>query len=1027
MRRLVSLALRFRFMVLLATLLVVLAGVASLKNLLLEGVPDITPNQVLVLTRSPSLSPLEVEQYISFPVEWSMSGLPGVTNIYSLSKQGFSYVAVYFKEDMDIYFCRRLVMERLPQARSLIPPAMGEPEMGPISTGLGEIYQFKVTGGDRSNMELRSILDWDIAPKLRSVPGVVEVNVHGGELKTYEVQVNSDRMTAYRIPLATILRALEAGNGNAGGAYLERTGQQQSLIRGEGLISSLQEVEKIVVGVSDTGTPITIGNIARVRFAPKVRQGLATQDGNGEIVIGVAMLLMGENARLVVDRVKDSLKEIEQSLPAGVTIEPYYDRTDLVRRTIQTVTRNLIEGGIVVMAVLLLLLGSVKGGGIVAAAIPLSMLFACTGMVQLGITGNLMSLGAIDFGLVVDGSVVMVENIIRRLGMRQAGETVMHVVHEAGQEVAKPVFFGVLIISLVYVPILMLTGTEGKMFRPMAQTVLLTLGASLVIALTLMPVLSWLVFRNKVPHEHTPLMRWLGALYGPLLRRVMSHPIATFSTAMVLFVASVSCVPFLGGEFIPQLDEGSILVTTFRLPGVSLTEALRANTVVEKVLLGFPEVRTVVTRTGSPEIAAEPMGIEENDSYIMLKPISEWKTGRSKDDLIAAMRDALQEAAPGAFYSFTQPIQMLMQTLMEAGARSDVVVKVYGDDLDTLNRKAAAIESVLQKIRGAADVRAQKTAGLPYLRVRLRRDEIARHGLDAQAVLDTVEAMGGKVVGDVIEGNKRLLLQVRFDAADRASTETISNIKVGNSQGHFIPLSQLADIVSEDGPLQIGREKVHRRITIESNVRGRDISSFVADARQAIGAQVSLPTGYWIEWGGQFQQLESAKARLAIVVPLTLLAIFVLLYVNFGSVWPALLIFLNVPLATTGGIVALFARGMPFSISAGVGFIALFGVAVLNGVVLVTYITQLRQRGVPIQAAVTEGAMTRLRPVLMTALVGSLGFVPMAISTGVGAEVQRPLATVVIGGLISSTVLTLLVVPAVYRWFDRKPDEVVAS
>ena len=871
---------------------------------------------------------------------------------------------------------------------------------------------------------MRSILDWDIAPKLRSVPGIVEVNVHGGELKTYEVQVDSDRMTAYRIPLSTIIRALGESNGNAGGAYLERPGQQQSLIRGEGLISSLEDIEKIVIGVSDTGTPITIRNVAQVRFAPRVRQGLASQDGKGEIVIGVAMLLMGENARLVVDRVKAELREIERSLPPGVRIEPYYDRTDLVRRTIRTVTQNLVEGGLAVMAVLLLLLGSLKGGGIVAAAIPLSMLFAFTGMVQAGISGNLMSLGAIDFGLLVDGSVVMVENILRRLGQRKPTESAMEVVRRASQEVARPVFFGVLIIFLVYVPILMLQSTEGKMFRPMAITVLFALGASLVIALTLMPVMSWLAFRKKVPQEHTWLMRMIGAAYAPLLQRAMRRPLVTFGIAMVLFMASLSVIPFLGAEFIPRLDEGSILVTTFRLPGTSLTESLRANGIVERVLLRFPEVTTVVTRTGSPEIAAEPMGIEENDSYVMLKPIAEWPSKRTKEELVAAMREALQKEAPGAFYSFTQPIQMIMQALMEAGSRSDIVVKLYGEDLDVLNRKAVAIEAVLQKVRGSADVRAQRVAGLPYLRIHIRRDAIARHGLNATDVLDTVEAMGGKVVGQVIEGNKRFFLQVRFDSPDRATTETIKNIKVGNSEGHFIPLSQLADVVEEEGPLQIGREKIHRRITVESNVRGRDIASFVADARQAIAAQVSLPEGYWIEWGGQFQQLETARARLLVAVPVTLLLIFVLLYFNFSSVRPALLIFLNVPLATTGGILALLARGMPFSISAGVGFIALFGVAVLNGVVLVTYITQLSQEGLPVDQAVAQGATTRLRPVLMTALVASLGFVPMAISTAPGAEVQRPLATVVIGGLVSSTLLTLVVIPALYRWFEPRRVEV---
>jgi len=1020
MQRVVALALEFRFLVALATLLVVVLGIASLRRLPIEGIPDITPNQVLVLTRAPSLSPPEVEQYISFPVEWSMSGLPGVTNIYSLSKQGFSYVAVYFREDMDIYFCRRLVMERLPQARALIPPGMGEPEMGPVATGLGEIYQFKVTGGGLSNMELRSILDWDIAPKLRSVPGIVEVNVHGGELKTYEVQVDSDRMTAYRIPLSTIIRALEESNGNSGGAYLEREGQLQSLIRGEGLISSLEDIENLVVGVTDTGTPITIRNVAEVQFAPMVRQGLASQDGQGEIVIGVAMMLIGENSRIVVDRVKERLQEIQMSLPPGVRIEPYYDRTDLVRRTILTVRNNLVEGGLLVIAVLLLLLGTLKGGLIVATAIPLSMLVAFTGMMQAGISGNLMSLGAIDFGLIVDGSVVMVENIMRRLAHRKPTESSLDIVRRASQEVARPVFFGVTIIFLVYVPILMLTGTEGKMFRPMAATVLFALAASLVIALTLMPVMTWVAYRKAIPKEHTWLMQRISTGYSPLLQRAMRHRLITFGTAIVLFLASLSVTPFLGAEFIPRLDEGSILITTFRMPGTSLTESLRANGVVERVLLQFPEVTTVVTRTGSPEIAAEPMGIEENDSYVMLKPIAEWPTGRTKEELVVAMRDALQTEAPGAFYGFTQPIQMLTQTLMEAGSRSDIVVKLYGEDLDVLNLKAAAIETVLQEVRGSADVRAQQVAGLPYLRIHIRRDAIARHGLNVSDVLDTVEAMGGKVVGQVIEGNKRFFLQVRFNASDRATTEAIKDIKVGNSEGRFIPLSQLANVVEEEGPLQIGREKVQRRITVEMNVRGRDIASFVAEAQEVIAARVDFPEGYLIEWGGQFEQLESARARLMVAVPVTLLVIFVLLYFNFQAVRPALLIFLNVPMAATGGILALLVRGMPFSISAGVGFIALFGIAVLNGVVLLTYITQLRQQGLPLDEAVTQGAMTRLRPVLMTALVASLGFVPMAISTAAGAEVQRPLATVVIGGLISSTLLTLLVIPAVYRWFDKE-------
>jgi len=1017
-QRLVALALEYRFLVILSSLLVIAVGLFSLERLPMDAVPDITPNQVLVLTKAPSLSPPEVEKYLTFPVESAMSGLPGVTDIHSVSKYGLSYVAVFFREDMEVYFCRRLVMERLPAARQLIPPGMGAPEMGPIATGLGEIYQFKVTGDGASLMDLRSILDWDIAPKLRSVPGVVEVNSHGGELKTYEVQVDSDKLTAYRIPLSRVIRALEENNANAGGAYLERS-EQQSLIRGEGLITSLEDIENIVIGASSSGTPILIRNVAQARFAPMVRQGFATQDGQGEVVIGVAMMLIGENSRAVVGRVKARLAQIQKSLPPGVRIVPYYDRTDLVRRTIRTVTTNLVEGGLLVMAILLLLLGSFKGGLIVSAAIPLSMLFAFAGMVQAGISGNLMSLGAIDFGLIVDGSVVMVENILRRLNHRQPGETPMEIIRSAAQEVARPIFFGVGIISLVYVPVLTLGGVEGKMFKPMAATVLLAVGASLVIALTLMPVLSWFAFRKQARERDTWLMRRIAALYAPALRRAVRFPRMTAAIALVVFLASLSGLPFLGAEFIPRLDEGSIVVMMYRLPGISVTESLHGNEIVESVVRHFSEVETVVSRTGRPEVATDPMAIDQSDVYIMLKPRSQWPAQRTKEELIEALKEALRKEAPGAVYSFSQPIQMRMQELMEAGLRSDLAVKLYGEDLDLLRQKAQQLEAVLRNVPGAADVRAEQVAGLPYLRIRVRRDAIARHGLDASRVLDTVESIGGKVVGQVVEGDKRYALQVRFDPNNRGTVEALSNIKVGDDEGHFIPLAQLADIFEEEGPAQISRENIQRRISVEVNVRNRDLASFVADARRTIERQVRIPSGYWMEWGGQFEQLESASRRLTLAVPAALLMIFVLLYLNFHSVRPALLIFLNIPLAATGGILALLARGMPFSISAGVGFIALFGIAVLNGLVLLTYVSQLRDQALPVEQAVIEAAETRLRPVLMTALVASLGFVPMALSTGAGAEVQRPLATVVIGGLATSTLLTLLVLPAIYCWRRR--------
>ena len=1018
MHRIVSLALQYRFLVLLGAAMLVLFGLISLKQLPIDAVPDITPNQVLVLTRAPSLSPVEVEQFLTYPVEIAMSGLPGIERIQSVSKAGLSYVAVYFKEDVDPYFARRLVMERLPQARESIPERMGTPEMGPIATGLGEIYQFRVRGRDISLMELRSILDWQIAPKLRNVPGIVEVNTHGGELKTYEVQLDSDRLMSYRIPLNRILEALERNNANSGGAYLERA-EQQSLIRGEALIGSLQDIENIVIGSSPSGTPVLIRNVAEVRFAPMVRQGFATQDAKGEIVIGVAMMLIGENSRTVAERVKVRLTEIQRTLPRGVQVEEIYDRTDLVRRTIDTVSKNLIEGGLLVVAVLLLLLGSFKGGLIVSIAIPLSMLAAFMGMVRADISGNLMSLGAIDFGLIVDGSVVMIENILRRLSHKPEGESAFDSIRIAGQEVSRPIFFGVLIIVLVYVPILTLGGVEGKMFRPMAATVLFALLASLVIAMTLMPVLASYAFKHGAIEKETWLMRRFSRPYTALLRRALRFPMVTAGVAALIFVLSLGVVPFLGSEFIPSLDEGSIVVMMYRVPGISVQESLHGNEIIESVLHHFPEVAKVVSRTGRPEVATDPMAIDQSDVYVFLKPVSEWPQERTKEELIAAMKDRLEREAPGAGYSFSQPIQMRMQELMEAGVRSDIAVKIYGEDMQVLRRTADQVADVVEHVPGAADVRAERVAGLPYTRIQVRREAIARHGIDAAAVLDTVEAIGGKPVGQVVEGNRRFTLQVRWDATNRATPEDLSNLKVGDDHGHFIPLGQLATVIDEEGPAQISRENGQRRVSVEMNVRDRDIGSFVAEARERVNQRVQVPAGYTIEWGGKFEQLESASDRLLIAVPVALLLIFVLLYFNFSAAVPAALIFLNIPLAATGGILALAIRGLPFSISAGIGFIALFGIAVLNGIVLLTYISQLRESGVPLDEAVEQGANARLRPVLMTALVASLGFIPMALSHGAGAEVQRPLATVVIGGLVTSTLLTLLVLPTVYLWLER--------
>lgn len=1024
MHRIVEFSLRNRFLIIVLTLLLIGVGIYSMQRLPIDAVPDITPNQVLIITRAPGLGPVEVERFITFPVETAMSGLPGIQTIRSTSRFGLSVVYVFFNEDVEIYFARRLVMERLPQAREMIPAGFGTPEMGPISTGLGEIYQFEIKGQGYSSMELRSILEWDVAFKLRSVPGVVEVNTYGGELKTYEVQLDANKLVSYNLSVEQVIEALQRNNSATGGAYIE-SNQEQQVIRGEGLVENLTDIENIVVAATQEGVPIFVKSIGEVRFAPKVRQGAVTRDGQGEVVTGVVLMLIGENSRVVADRVKQSLEKIKPTLPSGVTIDSYYDRTELVHKTIGTVSRNLIEGGILVIAVLLLLLGNLRGGLIVAAAIPLSMLAAFTGMVYAGLSGNLMSLGAIDFGLIVDGSVVMIENMVRRLSERTEHNPVpaRHVILEAAREVARPVFFAVLIIMIVYLPILTLHGVEGKMFRPMALTVIFALAASLVLSLTLMPVLGSFSFRRGVRERETWLIRKAHQVYLPVLRKAARRPLVTVGLAALVFAVSVLVATTMGAEFIPRLEEGALALQAWRLPSVALSQSVESSTLIEKTLRKFPEVRTVVSRTGQAEIPTDPMGVEVSDIYAILKPREEWTTAKNREGLIEAMDKALDKAVPGVIFSYSQPMELRMQELI-AGVRSDVAILLYGDDLNVLKQRADEIVRVVSQVRGAADTKAEQIAGLPFLRIRIDRAAIARYGINASQVLDVVESMGGKEVGQVLEGQRRFALQVRFQAADRQNIDRIRNIKVADPQGRLIPLSQLASIQVEQGPAQISRENIQRRISIETNVRGRDLGSFVAEAQAAVNQKVKLPPGYLLEWGGQFQNLQEASKRLIIVVPLALFLIFVLLYTTFNSARLAALIFINVPMAATGGVLALFLRGMPFSISAAVGFIALFGVAVLNGVVLVSYINQMRQQGMEPREAAAHGAEIRLRPVLMTALVASLGFIPMALSHGAGAEVQRPLATVVIGGLVTSTLLTLLVLPTIYPWFARETPEV---
>lgn len=1039
LNRIIDFSLNNRLLVIIGWLLVLAIGIQSLSRLPIDAVPDVTNIQVQVLTNSPGLAPEEVEKFITFPVETAMSGLPKVEEIRSVSKFGLSVVTVVFEEGSDIYWARQLVGERLTEARQQIPAGYGEPEMGPISTGLGEIYQFEVKGepmcaaGEPDTdqcytpMELRTILDWYVNYQLRSVPGIVEVNSFGGDLKTYQVTLDPQRLVSYGLTTGDVLEALEKNNRNVGGGYIAHQGEQY-LIRGEGLIEDLTALGRIVLSHDKQGTPVYVSDVGRVELAPMIRQGAVTRDGRGEAVVGIVMMLMGANSRVVVENVKDKIAQIEKTLPQGVTIDTFYDRTELVQRTIHTVAKNLIEGGILVIVVLLLLLGNLRGGLIVASAIPVSMLVAFTGMNAFGLSGNLMSLGAIDFGLIVDGSVVMIENIVRVLHERRREEDVDHIdkVRAAAHQVARPVVFAVGIIMIVYLPLLGLRGVEGKMFQPMALTVVFALAGSLVAALTLMPVLASF-FLHTVSEKEPWLFRQAKRLYEPLLSRVLGRERLTFGAAVSVFAVSLVLIPFLGAEFIPRLDEGAIAMQIWRLPSISLEESNAISTLAEQVLKEkFPEVESVVSRTGRAEIATDPMGVEISDTFVTLKPHDTWRFS-SKEELVEAIDRAMKENVPGAIFSYSQPIELRVQELI-SGVRSDVAVHVYGDDLRQLKQKADEIVRVLQAVPGAADVKAEQTEGLPLFRVRLNRDALARYGINASQVLDVIETLGGKQVGTVLEGQKRFALQARFDPDVRKNFESIRSLRVGipqpNGSPLQIPLAQLADITIEDGPAQISRDRISRRINVEANVRGRDLASFVADAQKAVDSGVQLPTGWTIEWGGQFQNLQAASQRLALLIPLALLLIFVLLYSTFNSTRLAVLIYLNVPMAITGGLFALTLRGYPFSISAGVGFIALFGVAVLNGVVLVSYIVQRRQEGADPKEAARQAAIARLRPVLMTALVASLGFVPMALATSAGAEVQRPLATVVIGGLVTSTILTLLVLPAVYAWFAEGTREI---
>lgn len=1012
-----------RLIVLLLVGIMAAIGAYSLINLPIDAVPDVTNVQVQVLTAAPSLAPLEIERQVTFPVETAMSGLPDVEEIRSVSKFGLSAVTIVFDDSVDTYFARQLVLERLAQAREQIPESIGSPEMGPISTGLGEIYQYELISKDGSYdaKALRTVQDWNVRRQLLGVPGATEINSFGGYEKQYQVRLTPEKLQSYGLTLRDVFEAVSRNNGNVGGAYIQK-GAEQYLLRGIGLVEKAEDVANIVVKTGAEGVPVYVRDVGEVVEGSTVRQGAVTADGKGEIVAGIVLMLKGANSRTVVNSVKERVEQVKKSLPAGVELKPFYDRTELIDRAIYTVEKNLVEGAILVIVVLMLLLGNWRGALLVATIIPLSMLFAAILMRIFNVSGNLMSLGALDFGLIVDGAVVMVENTIRRRSEAQEHnlrEPPERTILEACLEVARPVVFAVAIIAIVYLPILSLRGIEGKMFVPMALTVIFALLGSLILSLTYVPAMMTLILRGKVSEKESFLIRWAKKIYAPAFSFVGRYRAQALALAVALVFISGAIFPYLGSEFIPRLDEGDLAVQVQQLPSVSLEQSVKTTTDVEKVLMEFPEVKTVISKTGRAEVATDPMSVDFSDLYVALKPHDEWTTTKDKTELVEIMSKALEERVPNATVSFSQPIELRVAELI-SGVRSDVAIKLYGDDLDVLKEKADEIVKSVQGVSGAEDVKAEATSGLPQLQIKPDRAAIARYGLNVEDVNDLVESVvAGKEAGQVFEGEQRFNLVVRLNEESGKNIESIKNLLLTAPNGSRVPLSQVADIALVEGAAQISREDTRRRIGVELNVRGRDIGSFVTEAQAKIEKEVQLPPGYYLKWGGTFENLQRASERLLIVVPIALFLIFVLLYTTFNSIKQALLIYTGIPFAIVGGIVALAVRGMPFSISAGVGFIALFGVAVLNGVVMVSFINQLREEGKSVADAVAEGAMTRLRPVLMTALVASLGFIPMAIATSAGAEVQRPLATVVIGGLITSTLLTLLILPTLYGWFEK--------
>lgn len=1044
--RIIRFAIEHRWLVLLAVLGMASVGIYSYQKLPIDAVPDITNVQVQINTAAPGYSPLETEQRVTFPIETVMAGLPNLEQTRSISRYGLSQVTVIFKDGTDIYFARQLVNQRIQEARDKLPSGI-TPVMGPISTGLGEIYLWTVEsepGAKKSDgtpytpTDLREIQDWIIKPQLRNVPGVTEINTIGGFAKEYHITPDPAKLSSYGLTLKDVIAAIDRNNGNVGAGYIERRGEQY-LIRAPGQVRGIDDIRNTILHAVQ-GVAVRVRDVADVGLGRELRTGAATENGR-EVVLGTVFMLIGENSRVVAQAADRKMKEINRSLPRGVTAVTVYDRTALVDKAIATVKKNLLEGAVLVIAILFLFLGNFRAAVITAMVIPLAMLFTFTGMVQYHVSANLMSLGALDFGIIIDGAVVIVENCVRRLAHAQEHHRReltlnerFHEVFAAAQEARRPLMFGQLIIMVVYLPIFALTGVEGKMFHPMAFTVVAALIGAMILSVTFVPAAVALFIGKRVGEKENRLMQMARRYYEPLLAMTLRNGAVVVTAAAVLVVLSGLLATRLGSEFVPSLNEGDLAIQALRIPGTSLSQSVALQQQLEAGLKRkFPEIERVFARTGTAEIASDPMPPNISDGYIMLKPESQWPAPRRSRAQLLSDIQAEADRFPGNAYEFSQPIQLRFNELI-SGVRSDVAVKIFGDDMEVLNSTAKRVANVLSGVPGADEVKIEQTTGLPMLSVAIDREKAARYGLNIGDVQETLSiATGGQEAGTMFEGDRRFDILVRLPEQQRSDLDALGRLPIslpavtGGSSPGFIPLSEVATLSMAPGPNQVSRENGKRRIVVSANVRGRDIGSFVPEAEDAINRKVKIPPGYWTSWGGTFEQLQSAKARLLVVVPLALFLVFTLLFVMFNNVKDGLLVFTGIPFALTGGIVALAARGIPMSISAAVGFIALSGVAVLNGLVMISFIRTLREQGMSVDDAITSGAVTRLRPVLMTALVASLGFVPMALATGTGAEVQRPLATVVIGGILSSTALTLLVLPLLYRLAHGRDDEEAIS